>query len=162
MSRYSYAALDRATEVSVRAEADAIKARLRRTAEDVIEIGLALKRVKAALPHGMFLPWLAAEFDMSERSALRFVQVADRYSAKSATVALLPPAALYALSEPSTPDDVRAAVEAKVASGELVTAAEVKRLRDEAREARERADSAAASVESAEGRLRMAATTAAR
>ncbi len=124
-----------------------------RTVEDVIEIGLALKRVKAILGHGQFGGWLKTEFGMSERSALRFMQVATRFSAKSARLADLRPEALYELAAPSTPDEVIAAVEAKVAAGELVTAAEVKRLRDEAKAKAEEAQRAAARAEAAEDQL---------
>ncbi len=102
----------------------------------MIEIGLALKRVKAILSHGQFGPWVRVEFGMSDRSAFRFMLVADRYAGKSNSVLLLKPDALYALAAPSTPEDVRAAVEERIAAGELVTAAEVKRLRDEAKAAR--------------------------
>ncbi len=68
---FAYASLDRATEVTVRAEADVIKTGLRRTAEDVIEIGLALKRVKATLGHGQFGASLKAEFSWDDRAARR-------------------------------------------------------------------------------------------
>ena len=44
---------------------------MRLTAEDVITIGQALIRQKAALPHGSFLPWIEAEFDMAVRTAQR-------------------------------------------------------------------------------------------
>ena len=46
---------------------------MRRTAEDVITIGQALIRQKEALPHGSFLPWVAAEFEMSDREANRLL-----------------------------------------------------------------------------------------
>ncbi len=136
---FAYASLDRATEVAVRAEADVIKTRLRRTAEDVIEIGLALLRVQALLPEGSFEAWLRDEFEMSRRTAYNFMQVAQRFGSRRATVAQVGPKALYELAAPSTPDEIVAAVEAKVAAGELVTAAEVKRLRDEAKLAADKA-----------------------
>ncbi len=89
------------------AEADVIKTRLRRTAEDVIEIGLALKRVKAILSDGQLLPWFAAEFDMTPRSAQRFMQVANRFGGKYDTVSLFaPPAAIDELAAPPTRHEI--------------------------------------------------------
>ena len=59
------------TERQARAAAERIKLRLKRTVEDIIEIGRELTTVKAELPHGQFLPWIAAEFEMSEDTAAR-------------------------------------------------------------------------------------------
>jgi hypothetical protein len=67
---FDYAALDRETEVAARSDAALIKGLMKRTAEDVIEIGKALIRQKGKLPHGMFLPWIETEFDMTDRTAL--------------------------------------------------------------------------------------------
>lgn len=154
---FSYAALDRGTEVEVRQEAAAIKARLRRTAEDIVEIGLSLQRVKSRLVHGQFGPWLRAEFDMSERTAQKFMLIASRYGARiSAVPADLGIEALAELAASSTPDEIREAVEAKVAAGELVTAAEVRRLREEAQEAQRLATAAEARAAAADGRAEAA------
>jgi hypothetical protein len=95
---------------------------MRRTAEDVIEIGNALIRQKEKLPHGMFLPWIEAEFDMSQSAADRFVQFARVYTGKLPTVGNLPPTALYELAAPSTPPEIQAEVERRIAAGELVSA----------------------------------------
>jgi hypothetical protein len=63
-----------------------IKGLIRRTVDDVITIGQALIRQKAALPHGSFLPWIDAEFAMSETD--------------------LNASALHELAAPSTPSEV--------------------------------------------------------
>ncbi len=83
-----------------------------------------LKRVKAILGHGQFGASLSAEFNASEASVLRFMRVADRFGAKSVNVTDFSPSVLYALATPSTTDEIVAAVEAKVAAGELVAAAD--------------------------------------
>jgi Protein of unknown function (DUF3102) len=59
-----------------------IKGLRRRTAEDVITIGQALVRQKAALPHGSFRPWMEAEFGMSGPTASRFMNVAEIYGSE--------------------------------------------------------------------------------
>jgi hypothetical protein len=75
---------------------------MRRTGEDVITIGHALIRQKAALPHGSFLPWIAAEFDTSQRAAYRFINVAERYGWKLASLASLNLEAIYEPAAPSS------------------------------------------------------------
>ncbi|MCJ2016944.1 DUF3102 domain-containing protein [Methylobacterium sp. E-065] len=59
------------------------------------------------LAHGNFLPWIEAEFSMADRTALRFMQAAEAFAGKSATVADLPATVLYALASPSTPEPIR-------------------------------------------------------
>lgn len=103
---FDYAALPVDSALTARAAAERIKLRLKRTVEDIIEIGRELKAVKDELPHGQFLPWIAAEFEMSERTARDFMQVHERFGGKSAIIADLKPTILYALSAPSTPDSV--------------------------------------------------------
>lgn len=58
---------------------------------------------KERLPHGSFLPWIEAEFDMSLAAATRFMNVARAYADKLVTVTNLPPTALYELAAPKTP-----------------------------------------------------------
>jgi hypothetical protein len=57
-------------EVEARADAALIKGLVRRTTEDIIEIGNALIRQKNALP-GAFHSWIEAEFGWQERMAQR-------------------------------------------------------------------------------------------
>jgi hypothetical protein len=61
------------------------------------------------------------------------MQVAERYGSNRANPRGLKFDGLVGLAAPSTPDDVRAAVEQRIAAGELVTAAEENRLRDAAK-----------------------------
>ena len=117
-----------------------IKLRLRRSAEDVIEIGRDLVTAKELLPHGTFLPWISTRFEMTDRTSQRFMNVFETYGdrfyngSKSDNVSDLPPAVLYALAAPSTPSDVREEVETRVSAGEVITVAEVERLKREERE----------------------------
>jgi hypothetical protein len=128
-SLFDYAALDRATEAELRADAAIIKGLLRRTAEDLIEIGTKLNHGKDLLPHGMFLPWIAAEFDdMGETTAWKMMHVAEVYG-KSPLGKLLKPSALYELAAPSTPLEVRIEIEKRIDAGELVTAADIRELK---------------------------------
>lgn len=132
---FSYAALSREDEAEVRQVAERIKLRLRRTAEDIIEIGRDLTAMKEKLGHGQFLPWIEAEFDMSERYAQALMQIASVYGDKPAPGADLGFKALRELAAPSTPPEVRDQVEALVVDGQKVTAADVRRMKAEAQEA---------------------------
>ena len=77
----------------------------------------------------MFLPWIDAEFGMSRQTADRYRQVAEVYGGKMPTVGNLPAKALYELSSPKTPEEVRDEVDRLIASGAVVTAATVRDLR---------------------------------
>src|SRR6266404_4372497 len=79
---FNYAALDREIEVAARSDAALIKGLMRRTAEDVVEIGKALNRQKSALGHGNFTNWIELEFDMHLRTAQRMMSVAAAYGTK--------------------------------------------------------------------------------
>lgn len=116
--------------IKAREAAERIRLRLRRSAEDIIEIGRDLIATKEALPHGQFLPWIEAEFGMGEHTARRFMGVARQYSDKSSIVRDLDPTALYELAAPKTPEEVREEVEKMIEAGEVVTKATVQELRN--------------------------------
>ncbi|MBF0437211.1 MAG: DUF3102 domain-containing protein [Magnetococcales bacterium] len=117
----------------IAAASERIRLRLKRTAQDIIEIGKDLIEVKNRLNHGQFGFWLENEFEMAERTARNFMTVAERFGSKSATVADFTPKVLYLLASPSTPEDVvdKAVGEAK--AGNPVTSIEVQRWKDEIR-----------------------------
>ncbi len=103
-----------------------IKARLSRTAEDIIEIGRDLIAVKKALGHGRFLDWIDDEFGMSDQTARRFMHVAEAFGDKINTVLNLPQAVLYELAAPSMPPAIRAEAIERAVQGELPTAETVR------------------------------------
>ncbi|WP_116654437.1 DUF3102 domain-containing protein [Pelagibacterium sediminicola] len=128
---FDYANMPVETATEVRAAAERIRVRMKRTAEDIIAIGLDLIEVKSRLSHGAFLPWIEAEFGMTDRTAARFMQVAEVYGNKFDIMSNLTPTVLYELAAPSTPEPVRQIVEAKAEANESVTVEEVKRLKRE-------------------------------
>ena len=76
----------------------------------IIEIGRELIAAKAEVGHGNWLDWIEGEFGWDERTARRYVAVAEAF--KSVTVAdftglTIDATALYALSAPDVPPDVR-------------------------------------------------------
>ncbi len=109
-----------------------IRARIRRTAEDIIAVGQDLITVKAQLGHGRFLEWIDREFGMTDRTARKYMQVTAWAEGKSESVSDLPVSTLYLLAAPSAPPEVADDVIAQAESGETVKAADVKRQIEEA------------------------------
>ena len=114
---FDYAALPVAVALKAQLAANSIKLRLKRTVEDIIEIGRELTAVKDELPHGQFLPWIEAEFEMTAWTANQFMNVSERFGGKNEIITYLKPTILYALATPSTPDTVIDKAVAKAESG---------------------------------------------
>jgi hypothetical protein len=130
ITRFDYASLATVGDKElVMAAAERIRTRMSRTGQDIVDIGRDLIGAKKRLGHGRFLAWIEAEFGMTDRSARRFMEVAESF--KSDTVSDLTPTVLYALAAPSTPDEVRTEATSRAAAGEVITLDEVKRLKDE-------------------------------
>ena len=134
---FNYFALDADVAIEARAAAERIKIRLRRTAEDIVEIGKELVEIKNKLTHGQFLPWIEAEFQMSDRTANNFMRVAARF--KSEIISDFNPTVLYQLAAPSTPDEVIEKATEKAEAGEKVSVEDVKRWKAEAEHAHRQA-----------------------
>ena len=113
----------------VHAATERIRLRMRRTAEDIIEIGRDLITIKKALPHGQFGEWLRSEFEMTEMTAQRFMQVTERFGGKSNIMLDFKPTVLYFLASPSTPERIVDLATQKTNAGETVTVQEVKDLK---------------------------------
>lgn len=108
--------------------AEEIKPRLRRATEDILIIGARLATIRQYLPHGQWLDWLSAEFEMHNNTARNFISVATRFADKSTIIVNLKPTALYALAAPSTPDDAIIEVQARIDAGSVPTVAETKQI----------------------------------
>lgn len=114
-----------------------IKERIRRTTQDIIEIGERLIDVKERLDYGHFGIWLRVEFDWDRRTAQRFMSVTAMLSTcdnlsqvpkASLDNVSIAPSALYLLAAPSTPEEIRREVLERAYQGEAVTFSEVKRI----------------------------------
>jgi len=120
-SNFDYGSLDAEARIVVQQRTGEIKGLMRRTASDIVEVGQKLIEVKDRLPHGAFGPWLAAEFEWTERTARRFMSVATAF--KSDTVSALNADArtLYLLAAASTPDEARDDALQQAQAGERIT-----------------------------------------
>lgn len=136
---FNYGGLALNDAMDLKASAERIKVRLKRTADDIIEIGKELIIAKDKCGHGNFENWLQQEFEMTDRTAQNFINVAKKFGDKTETVSLLNATALYALSAPSMPEEVRTEVIQRLENGEKIDMAEINRLKKEKAEAQSQA-----------------------
>jgi Protein of unknown function (DUF3102) len=141
---FDYSVVDDADMVALLKEATTkIRACRRQAASSIIEIGKQLTAVKQWLGHGPLGPWLQAEFDWNERTAQRYMRVAEVFGDKTDTVSDLEPTTLYLLSSRSTPEMVLGNSIAKLESGEHLDHHQLLTEIQEARRAKAQAEAEA-------------------
>ena len=118
---FDYSQLDSETSGFVREQTEEIRGLMRRTAQGIVDIGQKLLDIKEKLGHGNFLNWLKKEFDWSELTAQRFMQVAKQFKSHNLLDLEIAPSALYILSAPSTQDSVREEILSRARAGEKIT-----------------------------------------
>ena len=131
MKKFDYTSLDLDTAQFIQEQTGEIRGLMRRTAQDIFEIGQKLLQVKAKLGHGRFGTWLTVEFDWTERTAQQFMNVARQFKAENFADLQLAPSALYLLAAPSTPPKVRQEAIARAESGETITHKTAKAIKQE-------------------------------
>ncbi len=124
---FDYESLDLEVRIVVQQRTSEIRERLRRTAQDIVEVGQRMIEVKDRLPHGQFGPWLGAEFGMSEGHARKMMQVYrafgqnDHYDRFAST-------ALYLLAAPGTPEEARIEAIEAASIGESISAKQAEEI----------------------------------
>jgi len=130
-SQFDYSSLPPAVSRFLRGQANRIR---QYCAKSIIQIGKDLVGAKHYLSHGEFLRWVEDEVGIPARTAQAYMRVANWASSKSATVALLPPTALYALSSSGVPAEFVTGVLKRVEDGEPIRLsslrAQIKALRE--------------------------------
>ncbi len=137
-SGFDYASLSPDLAEDARAVAQRVRAAHVRTMQAILEMGRELSSLKSRLGHGRFGRWLAAEFGAVARTAQNYMLAAERFGDNSEIISLLPPATVYALAAPSTPEPVRAEVVRRLSQGERLNPAEVGALVRAGRSQRQR------------------------
>ncbi len=125
---FDYDALSSKVRILVQAKTSELKSLIRRSAQDVIDIGQKLTEVKGQLDHGNFGNWLKAEFDWSTRTAGRFMQVATQFKSANLVDLNIAVSALYLLAEPSTPEEARKQALKLAKEGENITHTKAKAI----------------------------------
>jgi hypothetical protein len=129
VTRFDYEILSPQQRTVVQNCTGEIKERLRRTAQDVWEVGQKLVEVRSQLEHGQFEAWLSAEFGWSRRTAYNFINVHEAFSESTNFAQLdIATSALYKLAAPSTPESIRHEFLNKAEKGEKITHKEISRV----------------------------------
>ncbi|OWY66019.1 hypothetical protein B7486_38825 [cyanobacterium TDX16] len=126
---FNYTELEAEISQFVQQQTGEIQALVKRTAQDIIEIGQKLNAVKDKLKHGRFIDWIEAEFHWSYPTAARFMQVADRFGSQIYQIDKFAPSAMYELAAPSTSKQAIEEAIALAASGESITYSKAKALK---------------------------------
>lgn len=125
---FDYEDLDIEIRVIVQQRTSEIKNLMRRTSQEIIEMGQKLIDVKYQLGHGNFRSWLKAEFDWSVQTATRFIQVAENFQCSDLTRCDIAASALYLLASPSTLKEARAEALQRASLGENITYTKAKAI----------------------------------
>ncbi|WP_138505850.1 DUF3102 domain-containing protein [Nostoc sp. PA-18-2419] len=119
---FDYDILDSEQRIVIQQRTGEIKERLRRSAQDIWEIGHKLAEVRSQLKHGQFETWLKAEFGWSRRTAYNFINVYETLAERANLAQIdIATSALYLLAAPSTPQNVREELLQRAHQGETIT-----------------------------------------
>jgi hypothetical protein len=132
---FNYELLETKVAEQARSSADRIRQRVKKTLENIIQVGKDLAVVKDALPHGRFGPWLRPEFGWGERMAQNYMAVAEAFGPKTEIIAdlAIQPTAAYLLAAPSAPDEARQAALERAEAGEQIATTVAKDILAETR-----------------------------
>jgi hypothetical protein len=139
-------ARERAAQTNENPELAAHAAVIRRIVEriklkDLVEIGRRLVESKKIVGHGGWAQWLEREFKWTDRTALNFMRVYEAAKSEKFSDLMdlnsdlnIPVSALYLLTRPNTPEEVRDKVLDDFKAGETITVNGVKDALKEAQE----------------------------
>ena len=105
LTLFDYQELDSETRIVVQQKTQEIKVLMRRTAQDVFDIGQKLSEIKTRLGHGHFGNWLKAEFEWSDRTAQNFIRVYESFKSENIADLHFSQTALYVLA--AAPEEAR-------------------------------------------------------
>lgn len=107
---FNYQTLDAESRIVVQQRTSEIHSLVRRSAQDIFDIGQKLAEVRSKLAdnkQGGFEGWLKAEFEWSYRTALNFIRVYEQFNNENFSLLDIAPSALYLLAAPSTEPETR-------------------------------------------------------
>lgn len=101
--------------------AERIKSLRKQATEHAVEIGRELLRIKATLPHGVFVKWVEKQCEFKIRTAQDLMKLAREVDSNAQLVALMVPSTLRVYLAKSTPPAVRQMVLTRLENGERVS-----------------------------------------
>ena len=126
---FDYSHLDSELSTYLQEKTKNIKKLIKRSSQDIIDIGKSLTDIKNRLDYGQFYAWLELEFDWSYRTAVRFMRVSERFASDNLSELNILPSALYELSASSVPEAASQEALKRAKQGETIslnTAKEIK------------------------------------
>ena len=102
-TEFNFSGLSSETQGLIKSRTQKIKKLLRRSAQDIFDIGKYLTEVKDNLKHGQFYPWLQLELKWSPTSAARFMRVYEKFKSTNLVDLELAPSVLYELASSTVP-----------------------------------------------------------
>ena len=126
---FDYSVVDKNLSVYLHEKADKIKRLIKRSAQDLVDIGESLIDVKEKLEYGQYYIWLETEFGWSYRTAHRLVNVAERFRSVNLSDLNIIPSALYELSAPSVPEAATEEAVLRAQQGETISPSVAKKIK---------------------------------
>ena len=117
---FDYSNLDVKYLGFVQQQTGEIRSLMKRTAQDIIEIGQRLIKVKKLLGHGQYRKWIKAEFNWGKSTANSFENVAKQFAGVQ-NLDVFAASALYELAAPSTHEAARQEAIALAQAGEKIS-----------------------------------------
>jgi hypothetical protein len=114
---FDYGTLSHSVARFLQGQAERIR---RQCATSIIQMGKALIEAKRHLSHGGFVQWVECEVGIPARTAQAYMRAANWASGKSATVAHLPPSAVYLLSAANVPEEFVSEILHRIDAGEQI------------------------------------------
>lgn len=109
---------------------DEIKFHISQISQNIIEIGTRLIQAKSLVKHGKWSNWLESNFSLSQQTARRFMQVAERFSKTRIDTRFNSTQMIALLSLPDA-EETEKFIEQKASEGTPVENMTVKTLRNE-------------------------------
>jgi len=125
---FEYGVLEAEKQRVIQQRTNEIKSLMRRSSQDIIDIGHNLIEVKQHLGHGSFRNWLRIEFNWSVSTATKFMQVWEQFKCVNFTHLNITASTLYLIAAPSTPKEARDEVLERSSNGENIGYTNAKKI----------------------------------
>ena len=133
VSQFDYSSLDTETAKLIQTETEKIRSIIKKTADNIIDIGGSLHKVKERLDHGKFTYWVESELGLDYGSASNFMRVWDTFNDCREQIRHfgLNVSILYLMAARNTPQEFRDEVFRRAKTGNPLSFSEAKQLRKE-------------------------------
>ena len=118
---FSYVELDEEVRSLVEQHTCAIKSLMRRTTQDMIDIGWKLIEIKNTLGHGKFNSWLRSEIDLGEWTARKLMALGRKFKSVNFSDLDIAPSALYLIASKKVPESAVDEILNRARQGERIT-----------------------------------------